>query len=235
MLQKPDDLPPFRLSNIFNELQYVFTIVLFTTPILAAYGIWITPLQATTFWWSFTVGTPRHRAYNASTPLDYFLAFMGTGAVEGSIHWWARGHRAHHRYTDTNLDPYGAHNGLLWSHIGWMIIKPRRNPGVADISDLRKNPVIKFQHRFYLPLIILMGFVFPTVVAGLGWNDWRGGFYYAAVAHLVFVHHSTFCVNSLAHWLGEASFDNKMTPRVHFITALVTVGECYHNFHHQFP
>ncbi|CAD6963739.1 unnamed protein product, partial [Tilletia controversa] len=63
----------------------------------------------------------------------------------------------------------------------------------------------------------------------------RGGFYYAAVAHLVFVHHSTFCVNSLAHWLGEASFDNKMTPRDHFITALVTVGECYHNFHHQFP
>ncbi|CAD6906108.1 unnamed protein product [Tilletia controversa] len=53
MLQKPDDLPPFRLSNIFNELQYVSTIVLFTTPILAAYGIWTTPLQAKTFWWSF--------------------------------------------------------------------------------------------------------------------------------------------------------------------------------------
>ncbi|KAK0564224.1 stearoyl-CoA 9-desaturase [Tilletia horrida] len=26
-----------------------------------------------------------------------------------------------------------------------------------------------------------------------------------------------------------------MTPRDHFITALVTVGEGYHNFHHQFP
>ncbi|KAE8232346.1 hypothetical protein CF326_g2629 [Tilletia indica] len=248
MLSKPDDLPPFRLSNIVNELQYVSTIVLTTTPLLALYGIMTTPLQAKTFWWSvvyyfltglgITAGYHRlwaHRAYNASTPLQYFLAFMGTGAVQGSIHWWARGHRAHHRYTDTELDPYGAHNGLLWSHLGWMIIKPRRKPGVADISDLRKNPVIKFQHRFYLPLIIIMGFVFPTIVAGLGWNDWRGGFYYAAVARLVFVHHSTFCVNSLAHWLGEASFDNKMTPRDHFITALVTVGEGYHNFHHQFP
>lgn len=58
---------------------------------------------------------------------------------------------------------------------------------------------------------------------------------YAAVARLVFVHHSTFCVNSLAHWLGESPFDDKHTPKDHMITAFVTVGEGYHNFHHQFP
>ena len=46
---------------------------------------------------------------------------------------------------------------------------------------------------------------------------------------------STFCVNSLAHWLGETPFDDKHTPRDHFTTALVTIGEGYHNFHHQFP
>jgi stearoyl-CoA desaturase (delta-9 desaturase) len=46
---------------------------------------------------------------------------------------------------------------------------------------------------------------------------------------------STFCVNSLAHWLGETPFDDKHTPRDHVITALVTIGEGYHNFHHQFP
>ena len=42
-------------------------------------------------------------------------------------------------------------------------------------------------------------------------------------------------MNSLAHWLGETPFDDKHTPRDHFVTALVTVGEGYHNFHHQFP
>jgi stearoyl-CoA desaturase (delta-9 desaturase) len=46
---------------------------------------------------------------------------------------------------------------------------------------------------------------------------------------------STFCVNSLAHYLGETPFDDKHTPRDHVITALVTIGEGYHNFHHQFP
>lgn len=42
-------------------------------------------------------------------------------------------------------------------------------------------------------------------------------------------------MNSLAHWLGEAPFDDKHTPRDHVVTALVTIGEGYHNFHHQFP
>lgn len=247
-LEREPPLPPIQWKNIFNEIQWVSFIVLTSTPLLAIYGMFTTELRWQTFLWAFvyyfftglgiTAGYHRlwaHRAYTASRSLEYFLALMGTGAVQGSIHWWARGHRAHHRYTDTDLDPYGAHKGLLWSHLGWMIVKPRRKPGVADISDLRRHPVIKFQHKFYLPLIVIMGFVFPTVVAGFGWGDWRGGFFYSAVARLVFVHHSTFCVNSLAHWLGEASFDNKMTPRDHFITALVTVGEGYHNFHHQFP
>ena len=176
-----------------------------------------------------------HRSYNASKPLQYFLAFAGAGAVEGSIKWWSRGHRAHHRYTDTDLDPYNAHRGLLWSHIIWMIVKPRRKPGVVDISDLSKNEVVRWQHRWYVWLILLMGFGVPTVIPGLLWGDWRGGYVYAGAARLLFVHHSTFCVNSLAHWLGDAPFDNKHTPRDHVFTAVVTLGEGYHNFHHQFP
>lgn len=149
----------------------------------------------------------------------------GTGAVQGSIKWWSRGHRAHHRYTDTELDPYNAHWGFWWSHVGWMLFKPIRKPGVADVSDLSRSEVVRWQHRWYLWLILAMGFGVPTVIPGLLWGDWRGGYFYAGAARLVFVHHSTFCVNSLAHWLGEAPFDDKHTPRDHFITALVTVGE----------
>lgn len=130
-----------------------------------------------------------HRSYNASLPLQYFLALAGSGAVQGSIKWWSRGHRAHHRYTDTDLDPYGAHKGLLWSHIGWMIIKPRRKPGVADISDLNRSAVVRWQHKHYIILLILMALVIPTSVSGLGWGDWRGGFFYAGAARLMFVHH----------------------------------------------
>jgi stearoyl-CoA desaturase (delta-9 desaturase) len=73
------------------------------------------------------------------------------------------------------------------------------------------------------------------VVAGLGWGDWWGGLVYAGIMRACFVQQATFCVNSLAHWLGEQPFDDRRTPRDHFITALVTLGEGYHNFHHEFP
>jgi len=55
-----------------------------------------------------------HRAYNASKPLEYLLAVAGGGSVQGAILWWARGHRSHHRYTDTDLDPYNAERGFWW-------------------------------------------------------------------------------------------------------------------------
>ncbi|KAJ3025094.1 UNVERIFIED_CONTAM: hypothetical protein HDU68_007460, partial [Siphonaria sp. JEL0065] len=31
------------------------------------------------------------------------------------------------------------------------------------------------------------------------------------------------------------TFDDKRTPKDHFLTAFVTLGEGYHNFHHEFP
>jgi len=247
-LAREKPLPPITWKNWTKNIQLVSTLALTIVPALTVYGALTTKLRWQTAVWcvlyyfftglGVTAGYHRywaHRSYNASTPLQYFLALGGSGAVEGSIKWWSRGHRAHHRYTDTDLDPYSAHKGFWHSHVGWMIWKPRRKIGYADVSDLDSSPVVRWQHKYYLPLIIGMGFVFPTLVAGLCWGDFRGGFFFAGAARLLFVHHSTFCVNSLAHWLGDSPFDDKHTPRDHFITALVTNGEGYHNFHHQFP
>jgi stearoyl-CoA desaturase (delta-9 desaturase) len=80
-----------------------------------------------------------------------------------------------------------------------------------------------------------MVFVVPTVIAGWLWGDWIGGFLYAGMARLFFVQQSTFCVNSLAHHFGESPFDDRHTPRDHFLTSLLSLGEGYHNFHHEFP
>ncbi|KAF9522719.1 delta 9-fatty acid desaturase protein [Crepidotus variabilis] len=241
-------LPPFQWSNWRNEFDWLNVVILCITPFAGFFGAYYTPLLWQTFlfsiFWYFVTGLGitagyhrlwAHRAYNASLPLQYALALAGAGAVEGSIKWWSRGHRAHHRYTDTDLDPYNAHKGFWYSHMGWMILKPRRKPGVADVSDLSKSEVVKWQHKYYIQLILIMSFVIPTLIPKLLWNDAAGGFIYASVLRLCFVHHSTFCVNSLAHWLGETPFDDKHTPRDHFATALVTIGEGYHNFHHQFP
>lgn len=49
------------------------------------------------------------------------------------------------------------------------------------------------------------------------------------------IHKSTFCVNSLCHWLGDKPYDDKLTPKDCILTAVITMGEGYHNFHHEFP
>lgn len=177
-----------------------------------------------------------HRCYKACLPLRIYLAAVGAGAMEGSARWWSKGHRAHHRYTDTEKDPYSVRKGLLYSHLGWMIIKqnPKR-AGRTDITDLNEDPVVVFQHTHFVKTVLFMALIFPTLVAGLGWGDWWGGFVYAAIIRVFVVQQATFCVNSLAHWLGEQPFDDRNSPRDHVITALVTLGEGYHNFHHEFP
>ncbi|KAK1227712.1 stearoyl-CoA 9-desaturase [Marasmius sp. AFHP31] len=248
VLKTTKALPPITWSNLLNEIQWISFTAIFAFPIIGIVGARYVSLRWETLAWSviyyfmtglgITAGYHRlwaHRAYNAPLSTQYVLACLGAGSVQGSIKWWSRGHRAHHRYTDTDLDPYNAHKGFWYAHIGWMLVKPRRKPGVADVSDLSRNPVVKWQHKHYITLLVTMAFLVPTLVAHYGWGDAKGGFIYAGILRLVFVHHSTFCVNSLAHWLGETPFDDKHTPRDHMITAFVTIGEGYHNFHHQFP
>ncbi|KIY44080.1 hypothetical protein FISHEDRAFT_52032 [Fistulina hepatica ATCC 64428] len=248
IVEKVKPLPPVTWSNWHKEINWISVTLLTVTPILAIYGMctttlrWETGLLMLGYYFysglSITAGYHRlwsHRSYNGVLPLRIFYALGGAAAAEGSIRWWSRGHRAHHRYTDTELDPYNALRGFFYSHVGWMLFRPRRKPGFADISDLNKDPIVRWQHRNYVYVMTFMAFILPTVIAWYGWNDARGGFFYPGVLRLVIVHHSTFCVNSLAHWLGEATFDDKLTPKDHFITAFVTVGEGYHNFHHQFP
>ncbi|KAI9014494.1 stearoyl-CoA desaturase [Phycomyces nitens] len=240
---------PTTASNWHKHVNWPQSILLLGTPLIGLYGLCTTELQTKTFVWAviyyfitglgITAGYHRlwaHRAYCATVPLRLLLCAAGTGAVEGSTYWWSRGHRAHHRWTDTDKDPYCAHRGFFFSHLGWMLVtRPRSRIGYADVADLKADKILNFQHRFYPYLALFMGFIFPTLVAGLGWGDYRGGYFFAGVIRLCVVHHATFCVNSLAHYLGEDTFDDHHTPRDHWITAFATMGEGYHNFHHEFP
>ncbi|KAJ1943940.1 stearoyl-CoA 9-desaturase [Linderina pennispora] len=245
---KREKMPP-ETRPLFERLHWVHIILLSTTPLIALYGILTTPLMLKTLAWGvayymfagfgITAGYHRlwaHTAYSASYPLQVFLAFAGSAAVQGSIFWWARDHRVHHRYTDTPQDPYDAIQGFWHSHMGWMLVKKdRRRLGYADTSDLKTDPLIRWQHKYYPLLVLLFGVLVPMSVAGFGWGDWRGGFFYATVLRMVVLHHATFCINSLAHTLGRQTYDDAQTARDSWITALVTMGEGYHNFHHQFP
>jgi stearoyl-CoA desaturase (delta-9 desaturase) len=192
------------------------------------------------FWAGFgiTAGYHRlwsHRAYRVNTLLEYFLMVGGTGALQGSIKWWCLLHRAHHRYTDTEDDPYNAQRGFFYAHFGWLLLDNVKVKKSVDIDDLKAVGCIRWQHRNYHWFGPFMSLIFPTLVCSLLWGDIRGGFYIAGCFRLLFIHHATWCVNSVAHYFGDFTFDDTISPRDHIITSLLTLGEGYHNFHHEFP
>lgn len=147
-----------------------------------------------------------HTSYTATPVLQYVLALLGAGSIQGSIRWWSRNHRAHHRYVDTAKDPYSAHLGFMYSHMGWLVFK--QNPkrvGRVEVADLNNDAVVTWQHKWFVPIALGMALGLPAAVAGLAWGDWWGGLVYAGIGRLFVVQQATFCVNSLAHWLGVCS------------------------------
>ncbi|KAI2610270.1 delta-9 fatty acid desaturase [Hypoxylon fragiforme] len=240
---------PMTWSNWHKHINWLNCTFVIFIPILGFVGAYWVPLQLYTLLFAvlyyfntglgITAGYHRlwaHSSFKAALPLKVYLAAVGAGAVEGSIRWWSKGHRSHHRYTDTEKDPYSVNKGLLYSHMGWLVLKQdHRRIGRSDVTDLDADPVVVWQHTNYLKSVITMSLIFPTVVCGLGWGDWAGGFIYGGILRIFFVQQATFCINSLAHWLGDQPFDDRNSPRDNVITALVTLGEGYHNFHHEFP
>jgi stearoyl-CoA desaturase (Delta-9 desaturase) len=131
-----------------------------------------------------------HRlSYNASLCLQYFLLLAGASAVQGSCYWWARRHRSHHRHTDTDLDPYNSKRGFLWTHIGWTIFRTDLRPGAVDISDLQKDPLVQWQHRWYFLIVAAFGYVLPSAIPGVLWGDWNGGICFAGALRMTCCHH----------------------------------------------
>ncbi|PYH92133.1 delta-9 fatty acid desaturas-like protein [Aspergillus ellipticus CBS 707.79] len=207
---------PITLRNWQKHLDWLNVTMIILIPLYGCLqALWV-PLQLKTAIWAITY---------------YF--FTGLGITAGYHRLWS--HSSYTAHLPLPADPYAANKGLFYSHFGWMLLK--QNPqrfGRTDISDLNEDPVVVWQHRHFLKIVLVMGLIFPMLVAGI-WGDLWGGFIYAGIIRIFVVQQATFCVNSLAHWLGEQPFDDRNSPRDHVITAFVTLGEGYHNFHHEFP
>ncbi|KAJ7040291.1 hypothetical protein C8F04DRAFT_1083068 [Mycena alexandri] len=185
-----------------------------------------------------TIGYHRlysHRAFRAKFAVRVVLAALGSAGFQGSIKWWCLRHRLHHRFTDSIHDPYAATRGLFYSHMGWIFYKPTyERMELVDREDLDSDPVVRFQHKHYVPLALFFGFVLPTLLGTL-WNDASGAFVWGGLVARLAIWHCTFLVNSLAHWDGLQPYSDEDTSRGNFLLALLTGGEGSHNFQHSFP
>ena len=173
-----------------------------------------------------------HPTYKAAWPIRLLYLTFGSAAVQNSALKWSADHRRHHSKVDTPEDPYNINQGFWWAHIGWLFFKDE-SAELAGVKDLRADSLVRFQHRFYVPLALVFGAILPLAL-GLLWGDPIGALLFAGFTRLMLQYHSTFAVNSFAHYIGNRPYTTKNSARDSFITAVISLGEGYHNFHHRF-
>ena len=188
---------------------------------------------------SITLGYHRlfsHMALRATVPVRLLVLIFGAAAFENSALMWASEHRRHHKHVDHEEDPYDITKGFFHAHIGWLLFKLLPHPPFDNVNDLKKDPLVVWQHRHVHLLAVLTSLVLPALI-GLIWDGWigcLGGFLIGGVAKVVVVQHCTFFINSACHTIGRQPYSTRCSARDSVIMAVLTFGEGYHNFHHEF-
>ena len=189
---------------------------------------------------SITLGYHRlfsHLSFKAKWPVRLFTLVFGACAFENSALNWVSDHRRHHKHTDHDDDPYDISKGFFWAHIGWILFKVRPEPPLDNVQDLRKDPLVMWQHRYDKMIALVVGLILPAVLgyffAG-GATGALGGFLIAGVLRVFCVQQCTFFINSLCHTIGRQPYSTRCSARDSFVMSLFTFGEGYHNYHHEF-
>ena len=200
---------------------------------------------------SITVGFHRlltHRSFQTSKPLEYTFAILGSMAVQGPVIAWVADHRKHHAHTDEEGDPHSPHvkpdggvqsvfAGLWHAHTGWLMSSQGRADWKKYAPDLYEDKGMRYINRHfgflvYMSLAIpaLLGFLVTGTLVGAAMGLLWGG-----LVRIFFVHHITWSVNSVCHFLGSRRFDTDDRSTNVFWLALPSLGESWHHNHHAFP
>ena len=188
---------------------------------------------------SITLGYHRlfsHLSFKAKMPVRLTTLLFGACAFENSVLDWCSDHRKHHKHVDHDDDPYDISKGFFWAHIGWLLFKLGPEMPMDNVNDLKRDPLIMWQHKWCIPLAFILGFGVPTLL-GYWWNGSAGAlgaFLLAGVFRVFAVQHSTFFINSMCHSVGTQPYSSRCSARDSAIMALFTFGEGYHNYHHEF-
>ena len=184
-----------------------------------------------------------HLSFKAKWPVKLFVLLFGAASFENSALDWSADHRIHHKHVDEDEDPYDISKGFFYAHIGWLLFRLKPKPPVTNVKDLEADPLVMWQHKYVQWIGFFVGFVTP---AALGWAyaTARGFanpgmtalacFLIAGLLRTVVVQQGTFCINSLCHMFGRQPYSTRHSARDSWWVALLTFGEGYHNYHHEF-
>src|SRR4051812_18553064 len=198
-----------------------------------------------------TIGYHRlltHRSFRTHKATEYAFAALGSMAVQGSVIAWVADHRKHHAHTDVEGDPHSPHvghgegvggvlRGLWHAHTGWLLSEHGRALWSKYAPDLCEDAGMRFINRRFVSLIVL-GLALPAAAGYLITGTLLGaatGLLWGGLVRVFFVHHVTWSVNSICHFMGTRRFEVDDRSTNVFWLALPSLGESWHHNHHAFP
>jgi stearoyl-CoA desaturase (delta-9 desaturase) len=198
-----------------------------------------------------TIGYHRlltHRSFRTHKGTEYLFATLGSMAVQGSVIAWVADHRKHHAHTDVEGDPHSPHvghgdgmtgvlRGLWHAHTGWLLSEHGRADWKKYAPDLYEDRGMRLINRRFVSLVFL-GLAIPALAGYLLTGTLLGaatGLLWGGLVRVFFVHHVTWSVNSVCHFLGSRRFETEDQSTNVFWLALPSLGESWHHNHHAFP
>jgi stearoyl-CoA desaturase (delta-9 desaturase) len=169
-----------------------------------------------------------HRTYKTSRWFQAVLAFGAQTALQRGVLWWAAHHRHHHKHSDQEGDVHSPRlDGFWFSHLGWSTSEDSERFDGASVKDLARFPELRWLNKHkHTPGVLLAIVLF--LVGGAHALVW--GFFVSTVL----LWHGTFTINSLSHVIGSRRYATTDDSRNHWLLALITLGEGWHNNHHHY-
>ena len=188
-----------------------------------------------------------HRAFESSRPFRAIIAVLGSMAVEGSVITWVADHRKHHAFTDIEGDPHSPHlsgpgfvgavKGLWHAHVGWLFEPVGTAERERFAPDLVKDRAMRVIDKLFF-LWVALGFVIPFAlgwIVGGGLGTALTALLWGGLVRMFLLHHVTWSINSVCHFVGRRRFDVDDESRNVFWLAPFSMGEAWHHNHHAFP
>jgi stearoyl-CoA desaturase (delta-9 desaturase) len=168
-----------------------------------------------------------HRAFKTSRAFQAVLAFLGTASGQKGPLWWASLHRRHHRSADTADDVHSPTQRGFWhAHWMWWWGAEFEETDYELVKDWTKYPELLFLDRHY-QIGVLLDLAICYAVLGLD------GLLWVSVLPTVLIINGESAINSVCHLWGARRFDTRDTSRNNALVAIWTLGEGWHNNHHQ--
>ncbi|MEM8735329.1 MAG: fatty acid desaturase [Planctomycetota bacterium] len=254
----PEKVKPLKLN-----LTYSITIVmvhllgfLALIPYLWSWvGFFVFLAGIHVFGQGITIGYHRlltHRSFKCPKWVERTFAILGICSMQDTPARWVSVHRMHHVDSDDVPDPHSPRVNFWWSHMGWLMFVNRQTYSVSGLEKFAKdllrdpfymrletNPFLQFYYIFsQVPIFFSAGFAisfgFSSEVAAavqLGASMVMWG----VIMRVIAVWHITWSVNSLSHMFGYTNYETGEQSRNNWFVAMLTVGEGWHNNHHEDP